>query len=200
MRVYTKHLNGVELRATDWLRSHYVSRDGKWIYNSKVPHVIRIVYLAGYQFPYHMVTPNLSLHQAVGRAWVFNPCPSYFTIVDHINNNTHDNRAENLRWVNQKLNMANLKFGTGISYLKKHKKWLAKVTDNGAIFRSREFFNQNDAKHYANNARKEKFLLHYKNYVQLQAAETPDYVRTPGLLYWRDIISGNSARTASFMS
>ena len=147
-----------------------------------------------------MVTPYVSLHQAVGRAWVFNPCPSYFTVVDHINNNTHDNRAVNLRWVNQKLNMANLKFGTGISYVKKHKKWLAKVTDAGAIFRSKEFFNKEEAKHFANNARMDKFLMHYKKYVQLQAEQTPDYVRAPGLFYWRDIISEHSDRTASVMS
>ena len=150
--------------------------------------------------PYHNLTPFKSLHQAVAHSWVFNPCPDLFAVIDHINGNTHDNRAENLRFLNNRLNMTNLKYGTGISYIKRHKKWQAKVTTDGAIFKKGEFHTKSEAELMAALWRDEKFHQHYKANVVQQTTLTPDYERPSGLFYWRDIIGGTTDRTPSYLS
>ncbi len=53
--------------------------------------------------------PNLYLHRVIADACVPNPRPDIFDVVDHIDSNTENNNPENLRWVNQHLNMINLK-------------------------------------------------------------------------------------------
>ena len=50
---------------------------------------------------------NQRVHRIVAELFVPNPRPDIFKIVDHINRVRGDNRAENLRWVNHRLNMLN---------------------------------------------------------------------------------------------
>jgi len=188
------------LRSSDYLPHIYVSKDGKMIFNSNVPHLIKHVMPKAYETRYHNLTPFKSLHQAVAHAWVFNPCPDRFFVVDHINGNTHDNRAVNLRFLNQLLNMTNRKYGTGISYIKRHKKWLARVTTGGAVFKKGEFFKKAEAEFMAALWRDEKFHQIYKQNVVKQTEAAPDYSRPPGLFYWRDTIGGSTNRTPSYLS
>ena len=49
----------------------------------------------------------LFVHRMVGFTYCYNPLPDVFTVCDHINGKTEDNRACNLRWVTQVLNLAN---------------------------------------------------------------------------------------------
>ena len=92
--IRAKFISGIELRSSDFLPHFYVSRCGTYIFNSDVPYLMKRVIPKAYSKPYHNLTPWKSLHQAVAHSWVFNPCPSRYTIVDHINGNTHDNRAD----------------------------------------------------------------------------------------------------------
>ena len=198
--IRAKFITGIELRSSDFLPHFYVSRCGTYIFNSDIPYLLKRVIPKAYSKPYHNLTPWKSLHQAVAHAWVFNPCPSRYTIVDHINGNTHDNRAENLRFLDQSLNMTNLKYGTGISFVKRHKKWMARVTTNGKVFRKGEYYTKAEAEFMAALWRDEKFHQKYKENVVQQMELTPDYKRPSGLLYWRDCIGGSSARTPSYYS
>lgn len=49
------------------------------------------------------------VHRLVAQAFCENPDPETHILVDHINGNKHDNRAENLHWVNNSMNMKNIK-------------------------------------------------------------------------------------------
>ena len=51
---------------------------------------------------------TLLVHRLVAQAFCENPNPNEYIIVDHINGNKHDNRAENLLWVNNPMNMKNI--------------------------------------------------------------------------------------------
>ena len=47
------------------------------------------------------------VHRLVAQAFVPNPRPDLFNVVDHINHDRSDNRACNLRWLDNHLNMMN---------------------------------------------------------------------------------------------
>ena len=66
--------------------------------------------------PYLLVTlckegkkKNYRVHRLVAEAYVPNPDPMHLTKVDHNNNNTHDNYANNLRWSDNVINCCNRK-------------------------------------------------------------------------------------------
>ena len=76
------------------------------------------------------------VHRLIASAFVKNPRPDIFWIVDHINQNEQDNRPENLRWCNHSINLLN-NSALGASFVsnawangKKYKvrKWRAYVT------------------------------------------------------------------------
>ena len=50
---------------------------------------------------------NEYVHRLVAKTFVHNPRPDIFSVVDHINGDTQDNRAENLRWFTHQLNALN---------------------------------------------------------------------------------------------
>ena len=70
-----------------------------------------LVDFSNYKLRYYAVGSNYYVHRMVAELFVSNP--DSFTEVDHINRNSHDNRAVNLRWVTHTENMQNKKSLTG---------------------------------------------------------------------------------------
>ena len=73
-------------------------------------------------------------------------------VVDHINHNTLDNRMQNLRvcstsqnGMNRKLNSNNNSGKSGVSYIKKERKWKAALRINGKYIYGGSFDDYNDA-------------------------------------------------------
>jgi hypothetical protein len=52
-------------------------------------------------------TIHTFLHRLIAKAFIINPNPDLFVMVDHINRNPLDNRVENLRWASPSLNALN---------------------------------------------------------------------------------------------
>lgn len=89
-----------------WGRRKYeVSNKG----NLKINGVL--VDFSNYKLRYYAVGSNDYVHRMVAELFV--PNPDNFPEVDHINRNSHDNRAVNLRWVTHAENMQNKKSLTG---------------------------------------------------------------------------------------
>ena len=66
------------------------------------------------------------VHRLVASAFVHNPRPDLFHVVDHINRDPTDNRPCNLRWLTQQLNTLN-NDALGCTFHKRYKKWWARV-------------------------------------------------------------------------
>ena len=74
----------------------------------------------------------IAVHRAVAEVFVPNPNPKEFTIVNHLNGITHDNRPENLEWTNYKHNRAHC-VAAGKVKSKGEKHSQAKLTDSDVL-------------------------------------------------------------------
>jgi hypothetical protein len=90
------------------------------------------------------------IHRLVALAFIQKPENKPF--VDHINNNTLDNRIENLRWAtvqentfNSKICKNNTSGVKGVSYNKRDKKWVASIKINGKKSHLGSFDNKEEA-------------------------------------------------------
>ena len=85
---------------------YFVSKCGQHYSNLCTPHIVttigRNIYLK-----YLSCGTDHHMHKLVGRAWVYNPCPSKFRWIDHIDGDRQNNQASNLRWVSPSLNGLN---------------------------------------------------------------------------------------------
>ena len=86
-------------------RKYEVSNEG----NVKINGVL--VDFSNYKLRYYSLGSNDYVHRMVAELFV--PNPDNLPEVDHINRNSHDNRAVNLRWVTHAENMQNKKSLTG---------------------------------------------------------------------------------------
>lgn len=83
---------------------------------------------------------KFSVHRLVAEAFIPNPNPTSKTMVDHIDHNRNNNRADNLQWVNPSENarkrgiMGNNTSGvTGVYFNKPSSKWMAYIRDKGKM-------------------------------------------------------------------
>ncbi len=108
--------------------------------------------------------PKRKVHRLVAMAFVKNPKNK--PDVDHIDNNSLNNIASNLRWVNKTQNMANMKKPShntsgykGVSWKKDRKKWKAYCSLFGKQYHFGYFDDKEKAKEAVEKGRNE---LHKK--------------------------------------
>jgi len=69
---------------------------------------------------------QMHVHRLMARAFLHNPRPDVFTLIDHIDQNERNNDWDNLRWLNNSLNLLN-RDTKGAYFNKRWKKWEARV-------------------------------------------------------------------------
>ena len=92
----------VFLREAPMYPGHFVSRCGKFVRNVRYENITK-VYSPNKLFAY-LQSDGIRIHRLVASAWVHNPYPGKFDTVDHMDSNTQNNDATNLRWVSRRLN------------------------------------------------------------------------------------------------
>ena len=110
---------------------------------------------------YVKVMLNKKTYLAHRIAWLMTTGVMPNGYIDHINGNRDDNRFSNLRVVDRATNSKNRKMGsnntsgvTGVSWYKRHKKWVAQTAVNGKMKHLGYFDNVKDAERAINEARK----------------------------------------------
>ena len=134
---------------------------------------------------------NIYLHRLVAFAWVFNPSTEVFKTVAHIDHDTQNNSAENLRWCTVQLNRIH----------RQTKNFEKIVKKNGAVFyRSRSrvggkcstnFYRTRDAAVCgAKKTRDDNFSRIYQTHIDARTADNADISvnrRAPHHVLWTDI-------------
>ncbi len=87
---------------------YFVSKCGQHYSNLCTPHIV-VTIGRNKHLNYLSCGTDHHMHKMVGRAWVYNPCPSKFKWIDHIDGDRQNNHASNLRWVSPSLNGLNKK-------------------------------------------------------------------------------------------
>jgi hypothetical protein len=98
---------GIVIGETNWV----ICRNGKLI-NSKGNYASDKPNTHGYianTIIHNGTEYKMRRHRLVALAFVINPRADIFTCVDHINGDKLNNRADNLRWLSQRLNLLNQK-------------------------------------------------------------------------------------------
>ena len=120
------------------------------------------------------------VHRMVAFTFVNNPCPEEFKLVDHVNGDTDDNRASNLRWVNHVLNSANsgarcaykvmkhsmVVKGRRIFVKSKKPRWQSRVTMDKVKHNLGFYKTEEEACRVSRAFRKKRFREIYLGYIQ----------------------------------
>ena len=118
------------------------------------------------------------VHIFIAKAFVHNPRPDIFDIVDHIDHDVTNNKPFNLRWLTHQLNVLHNK-AAGCSFCKKRQKWYARVCVLGKSNFLGYFKMKEDASRVATTFRRAAFDRIYKGYID----EAP---RTCTNLFWKE--------------
>ena len=181
---------GIEMRNSVEFPNLYISKCGQWLYNCSRKNFMK-KFFRNNKFKYLKVcSANIYLHRLVAFAWVFNPSPEDFKTVDHIDHDTQNNSAENLRWCSVQLN----------SIHRQTKNFEKIVKKNGAVFyRSRSSVGgKTTSKYYrtrdaailgAKETRNNNFARIYQTHIDASANNTDIAInqRAPHHVLWTDI-------------
>ena len=166
---------GIELRNSVEFPTLYISKCGQWLYNSVRGNFLK-KYYRNKKYKYlKCCLANIYLHRLVALAWVFNPCPGVFNTVDHMDHDTQNNDASNLRWCTIQLNAIH----------RKTKGFHKIVKKNGAVFyRSRSRIGGDSTSQYyrtkeaavrgTRQTRDDNFTRIYQTHVDDWAADNAD--------------------------
>lgn len=160
----------------DGFEDYLISKDGKILsFKRKTPNYLKFSKdKDGYS--HIKITKNKKqyhkqLHRLIAKAFIDNPKPDEYNMVDHINGDKQDNRIENLRWCNNSINNRNQKLSDrntsghqGVNYDKTNNSYRATwYDDNNHIwtksFSLNKYFN---AKELAIEYRKKMVDKHYQ--------------------------------------
>ena len=181
---------GIVMRNSIEFPSLYISMCGQWLYNSKRKNYLKR-YMRNTRYKYLKVcSAKFYIHRLVAYAWVYNPCPKVFTTVDHMDHDTQNNKAENLRWCTVQLNCIH----------RKTKGFEKIVKKNGAVFyRSRtciggkhtsQFYRTRDAAICGTKeTRDNNFARIYQTHLDAWPTDYPNFPvdrRAPHHFLWTD--------------
>ncbi len=171
---------------------YYVSACGEWVVDARR---INLTHHYGEtRYRYKMIqngnyrSSHIYIHRLVAAAWIWNPAPQLFNIVDHINGDSQDNRAANLRWVSKKLNNLNKKRK---NYARKRIRpgkrragvyWVSSVQFCKIPY-TKTFSCELSAQRETRLRINELFITHYNQAKDGEEAQ----VRADHMLYWGDI-------------
>ena len=127
-----------------------------------------------------------TVHTLVAKAWIWNPAPDVLTYVDHMDRNTSNNAASNLRWVSPQLNSLNRERALCTKCIRRRGAgkvsvyYKSKVTIDGVRTES-TFQNKADAERNTRTWLNEAFAEKYR---EATAGAAPP--RADHLFYWQD--------------
>ena len=182
---------GIEMRSSVEFPNLFISKCGQWIYNSSRKNFLKKYYRVKKYKYLKCCSANWYLHRLVGLAWVHNPCPEVFQTLDHIDHDTQNNSAFNLRWCSVQLNCIH----------RQTKNCEKIVKRNGAVFyRSRssvggkttsEYYRTRDAAILgAKETRNNNFARIYQTHIDAGSANNTDIAinqRAPHHVLWTDL-------------
>lgn len=196
-RLYFDEVLKVHLRECPMYPGHLVSRCGKYVRNTRYGNITK-VYRRNPAFRY-LQSDGIRNHRLVASAWVYNPYPEAFGTVDHMDHDTQNNDASNLRWISKRLNCIH----------RKRKKYYERVRmrDGRVFYRSKVTSEGDTTRVYSRTKeeaeKKTKDLINgffNKIYREVIQNAPPGRTRAPHLFLWdepRESTPGRSPQADS---
>lgn len=173
----------VTLREAPLYPGHFVSKCGRFVRNTRYENITK-VYNRNSEFAY-LQSDGIRIHRLVASAWVFNPFPERFDTVDHMDWDTQNNSATNLRWLSRRLN----------AIYRRRKRYYSRIrTRTGRVYyeskiRSEGVVTRKYSPSKEEAEKKTKSLINEmfrKVYTEDISNAPPGLPRNPGMFLWTD--------------
>ena len=126
----------------DGFKDYLISKDGKILSTKRKNHIFMNYGKDKDGYLYLKLNKNKKyyhkrLHRLIAKAFIDNPKPDEYNIIDHINGDNQDNRIDNLRWCSISINNRNTKLTDrntsgfqGVQYVKANNSFRATWFNN----------------------------------------------------------------------